>query len=91
MTEITVDDEFREDPYDEGAVATLAEDEPETTLLTPTGPCCEKCGCPNSGHEAVGCRQCGWYAGIGAHVEIDTNWEAATDPNFAPAESAAPR
>ena len=64
---------------DDGSISTLVEKQPTSF----SGPCCEKCNAPISSHEAIACRQCGWYASIGSFVEIDQNWEAATDPKLA--------
>lgn len=58
--------------------------------LVPGGPSCEKCGALISAHEALVCRQCGWYASIGSYVEIDKSWEVATDPELATEEDEKP-
>jgi len=63
---------------DDGCITTLAEEQ----ATSYDGPCCEKCAAPLTGHEAIACRQCGWYASIGSFAEIDQSWEVATDPEL---------
>lgn len=67
------------------STSTLVEDfvEEFDDLVEPTGPCCEKCGTPIPAKDAIACRKCGWYASVGIYVEIDNDWEAATDPTLA--------
>src|SRR3990172_7207772 len=45
-------------------------------------PQCEKCGAPLSVKDTLACRRCGWYASIGAFIEIDKCWEASADPEM---------
>jgi hypothetical protein len=45
-------------------------------------PQCEKCGAPLAVHDTLACRSCGWYASIGAFIEIDKVWEASADPEM---------
>ncbi len=44
-------------------------------------PACEKCGAAINSVETFVCRKCGWYASIGSFVELDQEWESASDPN----------
>ena len=53
---------------------------------TATGPRCEKCEQPLASELATACPHCGWYASIGAYVEIEPQWEAAVAGGGAPAE-----
>lgn len=45
-------------------------------------PQCEKCGAPLTVKDTLACRSCGWYASIGAFIEIDRSWEAYADPEL---------
>ncbi|MEM8946369.1 MAG: hypothetical protein AAGD11_14450 [Planctomycetota bacterium] len=77
------DDEFASDD----SISTLPLEDLE---YTSDGPSCEKCGAEIAAHEALVCRQCGWYASIGSYVEIDQGWEVATDPELATDEHLQP-
>ena len=62
------------------SIATLDhEDAPEPASTGKTGPCCEKCAAPLGLGVVTICRKCGWYASLGMFVEVDPNWEKATD------------
>jgi hypothetical protein len=61
-------------------LATLEQESPPVTLATAkSGPCCEKCAAPLGLGVVTICRKCGWYASLGVCVEVDPNWETATD------------
>ena len=80
-------DQFDTDFLDDDSVSTLPI---ECDDFITGGPCCEKCSAPIAAHEALVCRQCGWYASIGSYVEIDKSWEVATDPELATEEDIQP-
>lgn len=44
-----------------------------------SGPRCDKCDAPLASGVVSICRRCGWYASLGAFLEVDANWEAATE------------
>ncbi len=80
-------DQLLEEFPAEDAIATAEQD----AIVSHDGPSCEKCNAPITGHDALVCRQCGWYASIGSFVEIDKSWEVATDPELATEEDAQPK
>lgn len=58
--------------------------------IVPTGPCCDKCDEPLTATESPVCQKCGWYASIGAFVEIDKSWEVAANPELATEQEVEP-
>jgi hypothetical protein len=68
------------DPDDEIADATSAR----------MGPCCEKCEAPLGSDVVSVCRRCGWYASLGAFLEVDPNWETETEKLSGASEKAKP-
>lgn len=79
------DDELLNDYLDSGdeacsSVGTLElECAPEEETSEWSGPCCEKCEAPLASDVVTVCRTCGWYPSLGIFVEIDRDWEAATE------------
>lgn len=83
------DHEFASDPLSaagESNVAVLDNDDSQSTApANAIGPCCEKCHAPLKSDVVAICRQCGWYPSLGTFVEVDPDWETATD-DTAPAK-----
>lgn len=65
---------------DDSSIAVLDTDDSQSTSpKQATGPCCEKCHTPLKSDVVTICRQCGWYPSLGTFVEVDPDWETATD------------
>lgn len=79
-------DQLKKEFAENDSVSTL----PLEDDFASNGPCCEKCGAPIPEQAALACQKCGWYESIGSYVEIDRNWEVATDPNLATEEDHQP-
>ncbi|MCH2115625.1 MAG: hypothetical protein MK171_12025 [Pirellulales bacterium] len=75
---------------EDGSVPTVTEEQLPSRAEVENGSCCEKCGGPIVCHASLASRRCSWCASIGADVEIDPNWEVATDPELAPAATQNP-
>jgi hypothetical protein len=45
-----------------------------------SGPHCEKCEAPLTSGVVSICRRCGWYASLGAFLEVDPDWETDSEP-----------
>lgn len=74
-------------PTGDSNVAVLDGDDSQPTASAKSaGPCCEKCHAPLKSDVVTICRQCGWYRSLGTFVEVDPDWETATDET-APAKS----
>lgn len=60
---------------------------PEEESKSCSGPCCKKCDAPLASDVVTVCRKCGWYPSLGIFVEVDPDWEAATEvkPSTEPA------
>ena len=53
---------------------------PQPPVKEWTGPRCDKCQAPLTSGKVSVCRKCGWYPSLGLFVEIDPEWEIASDP-----------
>ncbi|MEM9354437.1 MAG: hypothetical protein AAGA92_15635 [Planctomycetota bacterium] len=69
--------------------STLLQDEAEGSARKDQ---CEKCAAKMTDGPGTVCKSCGWYAAIGAHIEIDHAYEAAIDysNSDAPRQAASP-
>ncbi len=63
---------------DESTIGVLVEESIDDISSLPS---CEKCGAIIATQDSLACRKCGWYASIGAFVEIDREWEENCDPD----------
>jgi len=54
---------------------------PDDETTTCSGPRCEKCQALLASAAVTVCRKCGWYSNLGIFVEIDPDWESATEDN----------
>jgi hypothetical protein len=67
------------------AASTVATMEPEGAEERDiSGPRCEKCKAPLKSDIVNICPSCGWYASLGICVEVDPNWETATETATSP-------
>lgn len=83
-------DDSQSDIYATAGPAVLEPADAESTQpIEWTGPRCEKCDAPLASDVVSICRRCGWYASLGAFVEVDPNWE--TDSESEPTAAETPR
>ena len=75
------------DTADADAATGAAASQPESSDAEWTGSRCEKCDAPMKSDAVAICRSCGWYARLGAFVEVDARWETtySTEVEAAPA------
>lgn len=55
-----------------------------------TGSCCEKCNARLMSDVVSVCGRCGWYASMGAYIELDPSWETDSEAEPATVETTRP-
>jgi ATP dependent DNA ligase C terminal region len=80
------DDDSTLDSYAANGAAVLELDDCEGTAIAEwTGAHCEKCKARLVSDVVSICRHCGWYASLGSYIEVDPDWEVASEPESASA------